>query len=205
MMSEKQVVANRRNAKKSTGPTSAGGKQASSGNATKHGLTAESHMLLPGESLEDLQKLRSRLVADLAPQGVFEEEIADRIVDLMWRLRRGVQIETGVLAYAYYAQVCKQIEEELKDIREPPLVNPMAIQKDIGKGEQKLRKAIADREETVPFVGRAFIEDTKTHDALAKLSRYETGLWNQLVKARRELRELQARRVNAEFSVANEN
>jgi len=162
-------------------------------------------MLLPGESLEDLQKLRSRLVADLAPQGVFEEEIADRIVDLMWRLRRGVQIETGVLAYAYYAQVCKQIEEELKDIREPPLVNPMAIQKDIGKGEQKLRKAIADREETVPFVGRAFVEDTKTHDALAKLSRYETGLWNQLAKARRELRELQARRVNAEFSVANEN
>ena len=58
---------------------------------------------------------------------------------------------------------------------------------------------------TVPFVGRAFVEDTKTRDALAKLSRYETGLWNQLVKARRELRELQARRVNAEFSVANEN
>ena len=53
-------------------------------------------------------------------------------------------------------------------------------------------------------MGRAFIEDTKTHDALAKLSRYETGLWNQLVKARRELRELQARRVNDEFSVANE-
>ena len=54
-------------------------------------------------------------------------------------------------------------------------------------------------------MGRAFIEDTKTHDALAKLSRYETGLWNQLVKARRELRQLQARRVNAEFSVANTN
>lgn len=38
-MSEKRVIANRRNAKMSTGPTSARGKQRSARNAVKHGLS----------------------------------------------------------------------------------------------------------------------------------------------------------------------
>ena len=41
MTSLKQIEANRRNAKDSTGPRSKAGKQRSSRNAVRHGLTAE--------------------------------------------------------------------------------------------------------------------------------------------------------------------
>ena len=40
MASEKQIAANRRNARKSRGPRSAGGKARASRNATQHGLAA---------------------------------------------------------------------------------------------------------------------------------------------------------------------
>jgi hypothetical protein len=45
MASERQLLANRGNALKSTGPKSAEGKQRVSANALKHGLSAQTHML----------------------------------------------------------------------------------------------------------------------------------------------------------------
>src|SRR5260370_30377070 len=57
MVSEKQLEANRQNARKSTGPRSAEGKFRASRNAVKHGLTAES-VVLPNE---DPAEYESRL------------------------------------------------------------------------------------------------------------------------------------------------
>jgi hypothetical protein len=48
MTSLKQVEANRRNAARSTGPTSEQGKQRSRCNAVRHGLTAETVISIPG-------------------------------------------------------------------------------------------------------------------------------------------------------------
>ena len=60
MASERQIAANRQNAKLSTGPTTADGKTASSRNAITHGLTA-SRGLLPGESAEEYEQCLRRL------------------------------------------------------------------------------------------------------------------------------------------------
>ena len=56
MSSLRQIEANRRNAQKSTGPTSVTGKAASSMNALKTGIHAKS-LLLPSEKLADLELL----------------------------------------------------------------------------------------------------------------------------------------------------
>ena len=56
MSSQRQIEANRRNAQKSTGPTSVAGKAASSMNAPKTGIYAKS-LVLPSEKLADLEQL----------------------------------------------------------------------------------------------------------------------------------------------------
>ena len=56
MSTPRQIEANRRNAQKSTGPTSVTGKAASSMNALKTGIHAKS-LLLKTEKLDDLEQL----------------------------------------------------------------------------------------------------------------------------------------------------
>ena len=51
MASDKQIAANRANALSSTGPRSLAGKERSSQNTIKHGLTA--HRIIPGENAQD--------------------------------------------------------------------------------------------------------------------------------------------------------
>ena len=57
MTSFRQIAANRRNATKSTGPTTAEGKQRSRCNAVRHGLTAET-VIGALEDAEDYKALR---------------------------------------------------------------------------------------------------------------------------------------------------
>ena len=64
MASEKQIEANRRNAQKSTGPTSVAGKAASSMNALKTGLHAKS-LVIFSEKVADLEELIARIRAIL--------------------------------------------------------------------------------------------------------------------------------------------
>lgn len=65
-------------------------------NALKHGLRAEA-ILLPGESVEEFQELRERLIDDLKPQGALEAYLVDTAAALMWRLRRAVVVERDYL------------------------------------------------------------------------------------------------------------
>ena len=55
MTTEKQLRANRKNAKKSTGPNTPEGKARSSKNALKHGLLARD-AVLPGEDPADFDR-----------------------------------------------------------------------------------------------------------------------------------------------------
>jgi hypothetical protein len=96
MASERQILANRVNSKKSTGPKTHKGKALASMNALKHGLTAQK-LLMPGESAEEFEALLAELFREHRPETVSERQLVDFIATLQWRLRRTATFETSLL------------------------------------------------------------------------------------------------------------
>src|ERR1700716_2235306 len=95
MTTFKQIEANRRNALKSTGPTSAEGKQRSRRNAVRHGLIAET-VIGALEDAEDYKAFEAAIIADYDAQSAVERELVLRLASLLWRLRRATTMETGL-------------------------------------------------------------------------------------------------------------
>jgi hypothetical protein len=93
-----KAAANRRNALASTGPRSADGKAVAARNATRHGLTAAATVLPHVETAADWEAHRAAAVASLAPAGYLEQELADRVALLLWRLRRVARAERESVA-----------------------------------------------------------------------------------------------------------
>ena len=95
MISERKLGANRRNAKRSTGPKNT---TRSRYNAQKHGLLSKAAIIEDGDAKEDPREqedLLEALWADLAPEGAMEELLVDRIANCYWRLRRAQRAEVG--------------------------------------------------------------------------------------------------------------
>ena len=95
MTTEKQIEANRKNAKKSTGPKTEEGKARSSQNAMKHGLTA-GNIVLPGEDMDYFEQFRFGLFDELRPEGALETQLVLRLAAQQWRLQRIPAIEAGL-------------------------------------------------------------------------------------------------------------
>jgi hypothetical protein len=95
MASDAQHAANRRNAKKSTGPKTAAGLAVASRNALRHGLTAE-QLVVQEEEARDFVSFHDELRATLAPGNAVEEQLVERIVLCSWRLRRVCRAEAGI-------------------------------------------------------------------------------------------------------------
>jgi hypothetical protein len=72
MPSEQQLQANRENAQFSTGPTSPTGKETSSRNALRHGLTATSIDHFPNEVRQEYGSFRDKLEAEMLPGSEIE-------------------------------------------------------------------------------------------------------------------------------------
>src|SRR3954454_23219361 len=95
MTTFKQIDANRRNARRSTGPTSEEGKLSSRRNAVRHGLTAET-VIGALEDPEDYKAFEAAVIADYDAQSAVERELVLRLASLLWRIRRATTIETGL-------------------------------------------------------------------------------------------------------------
>ena len=95
MTSLKQLEANRRNALKSTGPTTPEGKARSRYNAVRHGLTAET-VITTLEDAEDYQAFEAAVIADYDAESAVERELVLRLASVLWRLRRATGIETAL-------------------------------------------------------------------------------------------------------------
>ena len=95
MSSLKQIEANRRNALKSTGPTTPEGKERSRCNAVRHGLTAET-VIAALEDSEDYQAFEAAVISDYDAESAVERELVLRLASVLWRLRRATGIETAL-------------------------------------------------------------------------------------------------------------
>src|SRR3989440_2166166 len=95
MSSFRQIEANRRNARLSTGPVTEEGKMRSRQNALRHGLTAET-VITALEDAEDYAAFEMAVTADYDAQTAVERELVLRLASLLWRLRRASTIEAGL-------------------------------------------------------------------------------------------------------------
>jgi hypothetical protein len=95
MTSFRQIDANHRYARKSTGPATEEGKQRSRCNAVRHGLTAET-IIGALEDAEDYKAFEAAIIKDYEAQSAVERELVLRLASLLWRLRRATKIETGL-------------------------------------------------------------------------------------------------------------
>ena len=98
-VSSARAAASRKNGARSRGPKSAEGKARSAQNALQHGLRAQKYVVLPEEDAAEFDALEAALIAELAPVGVLQAVLAQRIAVAAWRLKRADRIEAEVLGH----------------------------------------------------------------------------------------------------------
>lgn len=186
--SAKQIAANRRNATRSTGPNTPGGKEAVKRNALKHGLLAK-EVLLPGEDADSFQELSDHLYADLRPDGALETALVERIVGGLWRLRRLQRVEAGIFENEISAAFRDRDDEgKSSDTRAlRAVLNPRAAPSEEEREEAVEHAGSAE-------LGAAFVRDADRGNAFSKLSRYETTIERSVFGSLHELQRLQLAR-----------
>src|SRR5260370_352323 len=91
------------NSQHSTGPRSAEGKQRSSMNALRHGLT--SHIaVMPTEDPDAYQLHVKSYTNEYNPKGATESDFVQSLADVSWRLKRVVALETNLIDEAESAE-----------------------------------------------------------------------------------------------------
>jgi hypothetical protein len=98
MVSNLKSETSRANGAKSRGPTTDEGKEKSSRNAIKHGLTAGSgNILLDCESQDEFDEVQKKLLGIHEPATPAERDIVEEMIAARWRTRRMWSIETNLL------------------------------------------------------------------------------------------------------------
>src|SRR5437016_10854244 len=95
--SNNRAETNRENAKHSTGPRTEAGKQRSSLNALRHGLTGHT-VVLPSDDLAAYERHCKGFFNQYQPKNPTEVQLTQTVADLSWRLNRATAIETNMLA-----------------------------------------------------------------------------------------------------------
>jgi hypothetical protein len=190
MSSFRQIEANRRNARLSTGPITEEGKRRSRQNALRHGLTAET-VIDALEDAEDYAAFEMAVTADYDAQSAVERELVLRLASLLWRLRRATAIENGLFEiqakHLLQFRQCRQTSPERQKIIDSTYRNAVAAEddarRDQGEPASRLEAGLASAlggTDQFDDLTRAFVRlsNLPTYP-LDRLSRYEATLWRQ--------------------------
>ena len=175
--SSAKVAANRKNALKSTGPTTPQGKRRVAQNAVRHGFFSQCLLVKHPDGKEDEGEYAAFYAAlrkHYEPMDWLEELWVEKIAVWSWRLRRLIRCESGQISKAladhgYEIQQSKAADSENSGIA--PLANP----------------------EMDAMTDHLFLP---SNEDLERLLRYEAMISRQLNHAIAELERLQARRLH---------
>ncbi len=175
--SSRKAAANRKNALKSTGPTTPHGKRRVAQNALRHGFFSQCLLVKHPDGKEDEGEYAAFYAAlrkHYEPMDWLEELWVEKIAVWSWRLRRLIRCESGQISKAladhgYEIQQSKAADSENPGIA--PLANP----------------------EMDAMTDHLFLP---SNEDLERLLRYEAMISRQLNHAIAELERLQARRLH---------
>jgi hypothetical protein len=188
MSSFRQIEANRRNARLSTGPTTENGKKKSRRNADRHGFTAET-VIDVLEDAEDYAAFEMAVTSAYDARTAIEREIVLRLASLLWRLRRATAIESGL--FRIQAENLIQFRQRRRTEKSDKSIDNLYRFVGIsGNGGQNNNGSSAGSENwtrlsSEPVVQaddltRSFVRLSNLHTyPLDRLSRYEATLWHQ--------------------------
>ena len=184
MATQSQILANRLNAQKSTGPRTIEGKAAVSQNAVKHGLLAERDVII-SESQADFDLYRQQLLDELNPVSPIESMLAERIVTLSWRLKRACRFQNQAIDTLNADQTAgplKKLTQSLfSNVADKSLTNAGGF-----NGELAL--------------GRLAVKDFSNARVLDRLLMYERRIEHSLYKTLLEFQRLNiTKKLNAGF------
>src|SRR3954447_22692983 len=179
MTTFKQIESNRRNARRSTGPTTEEGKLRSRRNAVRHGLTAET-VIGALEDAEDYKAFEAAVIADYDAQSAVERELVLRLASLLWRIRRATTMETGLfeIQARHVLEFRRKRDPQQNLIRRlfPSTEGPESI------SEHAAQVAISgpNADPCSPDLAHCFLRLAHLPSyPLDRLSRYEAALWRQ--------------------------
>ena len=178
MTSLRQILANRRNARKSTGPVTLEGKHRSRHNAVRHGLTAET-VVGALENEEDYRAFEAAIIADYDASSAVERELVLRLASLLWRLRRAIAIETGLFEIeANDLATFTPASQTQEESREFP--NPVSGQSRL-TGWERSSRPVDLRSDSTIALSHCFLRlANRPGFAFDRLNRYEVTLWRQV-------------------------
>lgn len=123
--SRNRIEANRRNAQRSTGPTSEEGKKTASSNALKHGLLAKDVVISASDFKEDqaeFDRLLEELRHSYQPTDIAEDLLVQELAVSYWRSARALRCERGDVSCTDTASIRLEldpIEITLKTFQPP--------------------------------------------------------------------------------------
>jgi hypothetical protein len=135
-LSERRIQANRRNALRSTGPTSTRGKDIAARNSLKHGLLAKSAVIMLGPAKEnkgEFEELLSGLGDYFCPVGAAEGLLVEEIAVSYWMERRAQLYENGEIhnqaRIAGIGEGWNEVEDDggISDLLDEPFENRQEI------------------------------------------------------------------------------
>ena len=184
MNSFRQIEANRRNARLSTGPVTEEGKSRSRRNAVRHGLTAET-VIDALEDADDYAAFEMAVTADYDAQSAVERELVLRLASLLWRLRRATTIETGL--FKLQARQLLQFRRRRHADRERQKIIDGMYRNAVAAEEETLQdqqQANCDLDTSSAYesgdLTRLYVRLNNLPTCpLDRLSRYEATLWRQ--------------------------